>query len=49
MKQLSKLEKKSAFGANEAGQRLYEERTINDFKKDITDQLDHLNTGHGKL
>ena len=29
MKSLSKLEKKSAFGANDAGQRLYEERTIN--------------------
>ena len=45
MKQLSKLEKKSAFGANDAGHRLYEEKTINDFKKDITDKLDHLVTG----
>ena len=36
MKQLNKLEKKSAIGSGDSGQRLYEERTINDFKRDIT-------------
>ena len=49
MKSLSKLEKKSAYGANDAGQRLYEDRTINDFKKDITDKLDYINTGGVKI
>lgn len=45
MKSLSKMEKKSAFGANEAGQRIYEDTTINHFKRDITDKLEHMNTG----
>ena len=49
MKQLNRLEKKSAIATGDSGQRLYEDRTINDFKRDITTQLDSLNTGKGFL